>query len=262
MKVLIFKTAEEAKTHAARCLLKQVKQRPKSVLGLATGGTMEDVYAKLVSMTRKFSTKWSEVTTFNLDEYWGIPEDNPASYRTYMTHHLFSQIDINPERTYVPMSQGTDPGQAAAQFEAQILASGGIDLQLLGIGENGHIGFNEPTSSLASETRLKTLTESTRNANHRFFKTMDEVPRYALTVGIGTILKSAECLIVGTGSSKAAAVRSMIEGPVSAACPASALQMHKKVTVMLDEDAAQELELGNYYHLVHPDGQESPLNNG
>jgi glucosamine-6-phosphate deaminase len=196
---------------------------------------MEGVYAALVAESRQHDTRWTKVTTFNLDEYWGISPDNPASYRQYMNHHLFERIDIKLSQTHVPMSDAADPQKAAQSYNAVIQEVGGIDLQLLGIGENGHIGFNEPTSSLSSQTRLKTLTQSTREANRRFFNSIDEVPRYALTVGIGTILEASECLLVATGDNKAAAVRSMIEGAVSAACPASALQMHAHVTVMLDE---------------------------
>lgn len=177
-----------------------------------------------------------------------------------MSHHLFERIDIELSQTHVPMSDGADPQIVGQAYDAGIQEVGGIDLQLLGIGENGHIGFNEPTSSLSSQTRLKTLTHSTREANRRFFNSIDEVPRHALTVGIGTILEASECLLVATGDNKAAAVRSMIEGEVSAACPASALQMHAHVTVMLDEAAAKDLKLRSYYQLVHPDGQECVLN--
>ncbi len=260
MKVLIYKTAQEAKTQAAHRILSAVQRKPEVVLGLATGGTMEGVYAALVAESRQHDTRWTKVTTFNLDEYWGISPDNPASYRRYMNHHLFERIDIKLSQTHVPMSDGADPQKAAQSYNAVIQEVGGIDLQLLGIGENGHIGFNEPTSSLSSQTRLKTLTQSTREANRRFFNSIDEVPRYALTVGIGTILEASECLLVATGDNKAAAVRSMIEGAVSAACPVSALQMHAHVTVMLDEAAAKDLKLRSYYQLVHPDGQECVLN--
>lgn len=262
MKVLIYKTAEEVKAQAAQRLLMSVQRNPKSVLGLATGGTMEDVYAELVKQTHQHAASWAQVTTFNLDEYWGISSDSLASYRTYMNHHLFDHINVDLDATHIPPSEGKNPELAAAQYEARISGAGGIDLQLLGIGVNGHIGFNEPTSSLASKTRLKTLTQSTRDANRRFFDTMEQVPRYALTVGIGTIMASEECLLVATGSSKAPAVQAMIEGPLAASCPASALQMHQKVTVMLDEDAARDLELRSYYQLVHPDGQESAVSDG
>ncbi|MDE9451908.1 glucosamine-6-phosphate deaminase [Aliiroseovarius sp. Z3] len=256
MKVLIFETEEDAKRDAAGRLLRQIQLSPTSVLGLATGGTMEAVYAHLIQMTLHQSVSWSGVTTFNLDEYWGIPSDSPASYRTYMNAHLFDHVDITRSSTHVPASNGRDPRDAAQAYEDAISAVGGIDLQLLGIGKNGHIGFNEPTSSLSSTTRIKTLTDDTRRANRRYFDRLEDVPKYALTVGIGTILSSNECLIVGTGPEKAAAVKSMIEGPVSAVCPASALQMHRNVTVVIDEQAAQDLELMDYYQHVHPAGQE------
>lgn len=259
MKVLIFETEEEAKRNAASRLLRQVQLSPSSVLGLATGGTMEAVYAHLIQMSAHQSVSWSGVTTFNLDEYWGVPADSPASYRTYMNAHLFDHVDIVRAATHVPASDGRDPRDAAQLYEDAISTAGGIDLQLLGIGKNGHIGFNEPTSSLSSTTRIKTLTDDTRRANRRYFERLEDVPKYALTVGIGTILASNECLIVGTGHEKAAAVKSMIEGPVSAVCPASALQMHRNVTVVIDEQAASDLELMDYYQHVHPAGQEVEL---
>ncbi|NDW54268.1 glucosamine-6-phosphate deaminase [Aliiroseovarius sp. PrR006] len=259
MKVLIFETEEEAKRNAASRLLRQVQLSPSSVLGLATGGTMEAVYAHLIQMSLDQSVSWSGVATFNLDEYWGVPADSPASYRTYMNAHLFDHIDIVRSATHVPASDGRDPRDAAQLYEDAISAAGGIDLQLLGIGKNGHIGFNEPTSSLSSTTRIKTLTDDTRRANRRYFDRLEDVPKYALTVGIGTILASKECLIVGTGQDKAAAVKAMIEGPVSAVCPASALQMHRNVTVVIDEQAARDLELIDYYQHVHPAGQEADL---
>lgn len=260
MKVLIFPSKTDAKHHAAQMLLQQVQRAPNSVLGLATGGTMETIYAHLVDASAKQSVSWANITTFNLDEYWGIPSDSPASYRTYMDTHLFKHVDIAHSATHVPASGGRDPGDAAKRYEDAISAAGGIDLQLLGIGKNGHIGFNEPTSSLSSITRIKTLTQDTRRANLRFFDKMDDVPKYALTVGIGTILNSKNCIIVGTGQSKAAAVKAMIEGPVCAICPASALQFHRNVTVVIDEDAAQDLQLTDYYQHVHPDGREAALN--
>ncbi len=261
MKVLIFHSEEEAKHQAANLLMRQVQSKPESVLGLATGGTMEAIYAQLVSASAEAAVSWSKVVTFNLDEYWGIPSDSAASYRTYMNTHLFEHVDIALNATHVPASNGRDPSEAAQTYEDAILSAGGIDLQLLGIGKNGHIGFNEPTSSLNSATRIKTLTQDTRDANRRFFDCLEDVPKYALTVGIGTILASRECVIVGTGVGKAAAIKAMIEGPVSAACPASALQMHQNVTVMIDRDAAQDLQLTDYYQHVHPEGREPELSN-
>lgn len=259
MKILIFQTEAEAKRRAAALLLRQVQNEPESVLGLATGGTMEAIYAYLASACAKQAVSWSKIVTFNLDEYWGIPSDSLASYRTYMNTHLFQHVDIPFDATHVPASDGGDPAVVAQSYEAAIAAAGGIDLQLLGIGKNGHIGFNEPTSSLNSATRIKTLTQETRDANRRFFDRLEDVPKYALTVGIGTILASRNCIIVGTGIGKAAAVKAMIEGPVTAACPASALQMHRNVTVIVDRDAAKDLELTGYYQLVHPEGGKVEL---
>jgi len=261
MKVLIFQTEDEAKLRAAQIILSRVQSVPNSVLGLATGGTMEAIYAHLIEGSSNHSVSWSETVTFNLDEYWGIPADSAASYRTYMNEHLFKHIDVAMKSTHVPASSGDDPSDAAQSYEDAILTAGGIDLQLLGIGKNGHIGFNEPTSSLSSRTWIKTLTQETRDSNRRFFERLEDVPKYALTVGIGTILASEECIIVGTGVDKAAAIKAMIEGPVSAACPASALQMHRNVTVLIDNDAAQNLDPMEYYQHVHPEGRETELSN-
>lgn len=261
MKVLIFATEEEAKRQAATRILRTIQRIPDAVLGLATGGTMEAVYTYLATETKRHGTSWSKVTTFNLDEYWGIPADSPASYRTYMANHLFDKVDVAQSSTHVPASLGPNPDQAAAEYEQAIHASGGIDLQLLGIGKNGHIGFNEPTSSFASKTRLKTLADDTRRANCRYFDTLEDVPKYALTVGIGTILNAKNCLIVGTGSDKAQAVQAMIEGPISSICPASALQLHPKTTAILDQKAAKDLKLFDYYQHVHPNGDEPEMIN-
>lgn len=188
MKVLIFQTEDEAKLRAAQIILNRVRRVPDSVLGLATGGTMEAIYAQLIDGSSNHSVSWSKIITFNLDEYWGIPAESAASYRTYMNEHLFKHVDIALSSTHVPVSSGKDPSDAAQRYEDAILTAGGIDLQLLGIGRNGHIGFNEPTSSLASRTRIKTLTQETRDSNRRFFEGLEDVPKYALTVGIGTIL--------------------------------------------------------------------------
>jgi glucosamine-6-phosphate deaminase len=259
MKVLIFDSEAKAKQRCAERLLQQVQAKPDSVLGLATGGTMEAVYDTLVALSGASSTSWAQVATFNLDEYWGLPADSPASYQSYMHTRFFSRLDLADGAGLLPASEGASPDAAAAEYEAAIQAAGGIDLQLLGIGENGHIGFNEPTSSLGSRTRLKTLTEETRRANLRFFSHLDDVPRYALTMGIATILDARACMLLATGARKATAVKAMIEGPLSAACPASALQMHPNATVILDREAAQALELLAYYQHVHPGGEEPSI---
>lgn len=259
MKVLILETAEEAVERAAGIVADFVARRPAAVLGLATGGTMLPLYRRLAERHRTQGLSFAQTTTFNLDEYVGLPASHPCSYRAYMQEMLFDHIDIDLARTHLPSGDGADPSAEADRYEARIAASGGIDLQLLGIGRNGHIGFNEPTSSLASRTRIKTLTEETRRANQRYFASFEETPEHALTVGIGTILESRHCLLLATGSTKAEAAAWMIEGAISAACPASALQLHPQATVVLDQEAAARLKLRAYFDRVHPGGRENAL---
>lgn len=257
MKVLIFDTADAAVDCGAGLMLDKVRQKPATVLGLATGGTMLPLYDRLGARHLAEGVSFAQVRTFNLDEYIGIAPDHRCSYHRYMREALFDRIDIDPRHTYLPRGDAPDPVAEAEAYEAQITVTGGIDLQLLGIGRNGHIGFNEPTSSLASRTRIKTLTEDTRQANRGYFDSLEDTPRYAITMGVGTILAARTCLMIATGSAKAQAVAAMVEGPVSAACPASALQMHPQVTVILDLAAAAQLTLRDYYEHVHPKGAKS-----
>lgn len=257
MKVLICDDAERATERAADLVVAAVTARPETVLGLATGGTMMPLYARLVAAHAAGAVRFSKVTTFNLDEYIGLSPDHPCSYHAYMRAALFDHVDIDLARTHLPRGNSADPVTESQRYEALIAACGGIDLQLLGIGQNGHIGFNEPTSSLGSRTRIKTLTVSTRAANAGYFDTAEDIPAHAITMGIRTILEARHCLMLATGVAKAPAVAAMVEGPVSAACPASALQMHPAVTIVLDRGAAQDLKLVDYYHHVHPGGAPS-----
>lgn len=255
MKVLILPSRDAAINRAADLIVTHVAKRPQAVLGLATGGTMVPLYQRLVERYVAGDVSFSDVTTFNLDEYVGIAPDHACSYHTYMRDVFFNHINIDMQKTYLPNGIASDLHQEAADYEAKISASGGISLQLLGIGKNGHIGFNEPTSSLSSRTRVKTLTENTRLANRQYFSSDEEMPRYALTMGIGTILASQECLLLATGLDKAAVVAEMIEGHIAAMCPATALQMHADTTVVVDAEAASKLRLTDYYHHVHPNGE-------
>ncbi|MGR3464487.1 glucosamine-6-phosphate deaminase [Limimaricola sp.] len=220
---------------------------------------MEPVYARLVEAVRAGTVRLDRMTSFNLDEYVGLPPDHAQSYHAFMRAQLIAPLGLDPARLHLPRGDAPDPVAEARRYEAAILAAGGIDLQLLGIGENGHIGFNEPSSSLASPTRVKTLNRGTRAANARFFGPGETVPRHAITMGIATILQARHALMLATGAHKAAAVAAMAEGPVSARCPASALQMHPRATIVLDAAAAAKLELRDYYDTVHPDGREPPL---
>ncbi len=255
MKVLICPNRDAAINRAAGVISAHVAARPKAVLGLATGGTMLPLYQCLVELHRDGCLSFAEVTTFNLDEYVGIAPEHPCSYHSYMSEALFSHIDIDETRTHLPHGKPDCVNTEANEYEERISAVGGITLQLLGIGQNGHIGFNEPTSSLGSRTRVKTLTENTRNANRQYFSAYEETPRYAITMGIGTILDAQKCLLLATGVEKAQAVADMVEGPLSAICPASALQLHSHTTVILDVAASSKLRLTDYYHHVHPNGE-------
>ena len=256
MKVLILKDEGAAVARAAEITAAAIRSVPGLVLGLATGGTMRPLYARLCARHRAGDLSFAGVTTFNLDEYVGLPPDHPGSYHSYMRAALFDAVNLDPGRTHLPRGDAPDAQAEADRYESAIAAAGGIGLQLLGLGRNGHIGFNEPTSSLGSRTRVKTLTRETRAANRRYFDADDAVPRFAITMGVATILSARACLLLATGAAKAEAAAAMIEGPVAAACPASALQLHPRVTVVLDQAAASRLRLTAYYDHVHPDGSD------
>ncbi|WP_370163037.1 glucosamine-6-phosphate deaminase [Limimaricola soesokkakensis] len=259
MKILILPDPAAATATCVALIVESLIENPKAVLGLATGGTMEPVYAGLLKRARAGDVLLDRMTSFNLDEYVGLPPEHPQSYHSFMRERLFAPLGLDPARTHLPRGDAEDPAAEAARYDAAITQAGGIDLQLLGIGGNGHIGFNEPSSSLASPTRVKTLTCATREANARFFGPDEAVPRFAITMGIATILRSRHAVLLATGAAKAAAVATMAEGPLSARCPASALQLHPKATIVLDAEAAADLELRQYYETVHPQGQEVTL---
>ncbi len=254
MKILVCPDADTAAGRAADLVAARLRHDPATTLGLATGGTMEAVYAALIARHAAGDCSFAAAQSFNLDEYVGLAPDHPCSYWRYMREHLFGRVDFAPDRTHLPRGDAPDAGAEADRYEAAIRAAGDIGLQLLGIGANGHIGFNEPTSSLASLTRVKTLARSTRAANARFFDRAEDVPRLAITMGIATILRADEVVLLAVGAGKADAVARMIEGPVSAFCPASALQMHRHATVIVDEAAAARLALRDYYADIHPNG--------
>jgi glucosamine-6-phosphate deaminase len=260
MKVLILPDAAAATRRAGDLVLDALRADPKLVLGLATGGTMEPLYRYLAQMRGILS--FADVTTFNLDEYVGLPPTHSQSYHSYMQQHLFAHIDIDPAHTHLPFGDAPNPVAEAARYDAAIAAAGGIGLQVLGLGANGHIGFNEPASSLGSRTRVKMLAARTRADNARFFDRPEEVPHFAITMGIATILQARDIILLATGAGKSRAVREMIEGPIAAICPASVLQMHSKATVILDKDAAKELRLLDYFNEVHPDGQDPVMTMG
>lgn len=255
MELIIQSTQEEATNLAARMIARLLREKPTAVLGLATGSTPLSLYQELVSM----NLDWSHVRTFNLDEYIGLPRQHPQSYHSFMWEHLFRHINISQDNIHIPDGNAPDIPEFCEEYERQIKLAGGIDLQLLGIGTDGHIGFNEPTSSLASRTRIKTLTRQTCMDNARFFGSEAEVPHHVITMGIGTIMEARKNLLLAFGANKSDAIAQAVEGPVASVSPASALQMHQSVTVILDEAAASKLERTDYYRWVYdhrPDWQK------
>jgi glucosamine-6-phosphate deaminase len=251
MDVVILDSSEQVALEGARIISELLRDNPAAVLGLASGQTPRAMYRELIREHRDNGLSFRDVTTFNLDEYVGIEPGSPQSYRAYMQRELFDHVDIDPANTFLPeCPAGTDPRKVGSAYEARIARRGGIDLQLLGVGINGHIGFNEPASSLASRTRIKTLTRETIEANRQYFDDPSEQPQLAVTMGIGSIMDARQVLLLATGESKARAVRQLVEGPVSARCPASMLQMHERATVLLDTQAAAHLELRDYYDWV------------
>lgn len=243
MDLLITPATDDAVALTARFIIDKISHTPDAVLGLATGRTMQPLYAQLVAHYNAGAVDFSSVRTFNLDEYIGVPADNENSYRYYMNTHLFSKININPAHTYLPNGMARDPADESAAYEAHIRAAGGIDLQLLGLGSNGHIGFNEPLSSFRSRTRETILAEATITQNGALFKNGDTMPTRVLTMGIGTIMEAKKIVMLVTGKSKAAILAQMLEGPLTAMVPASILHFHPDVVVVCDEDAATELDV-------------------
>lgn len=250
MRVVILPTADDVSRRAAEIIVSCVQKKTNSVLGLATGGTPLGTYRELLHAHGAGKISFRDVTTFNLDEYVGLGKDHPQSYRSFMRENLFSKADFDETKCHVPDGLAKDYEAYCESYERSIREAGGIDLQLLGIGTDGHIAFNEPGSSLASRMRLKALTKETRADNARFFEKGEEVPHLAVTMGVGTILEARRILLLATGANKANAVRAFIEGPVTAEVTASALQLHPKVTVLLDEPAAQWLQRRDYYDQV------------
>jgi glucosamine-6-phosphate deaminase len=255
MEVIIQPTADASTEIAARIIARIMKNKPDSVLGLATGSTPVPLYRKLIAM----NLDWSRITTFNLDEYVGVPPEHPQSYHHFMWENLFNHVNIRKENVHIPDGMASDLPAFCKAYEEKIHASGGIDIQLLGIGSEGHIGFNEPSSSLASRTRIKTLTQQTRRDNARFFGNENDVPFHVVTMGIGTIMEAGQNLLLAFGESKSHAIVNAVEGAITATNPASILQMHETATVCIDDPAASKLERADYYRWVYdnkPDWQK------
>ena len=260
MEVIIRTDPDAVAELTCRLIAARVRAKPELVLGLATGRTMERVYNRLVARHEKEGLDFSKCRSFNLDEYIGVPPEDEHSYRFYMNHHLFSRVNINLANTHVPDGMATDLHAGAAHYEQLIRDAGGIDVQLLGIGEAGHIGFNEPLSALMSRTRDKALTPLTRKQNAEMFGgDPDQVPKRAVTMGVGTILDARELLLLATGKAKASILAKAVEGPITAMISASAIQLHPHCKVIVDEDAAGELKEREYYDWIfanEPEWQE------
>jgi glucosamine-6-phosphate deaminase len=250
MLVIIHSDENGVADYAYEFVRRKLEGSKNFVMGLASGGTILRLFRKMVDGFAGGELDFSNVHTFNLDEYVGLKPDHPQSYAYFMGVHLFGLVNLKEENIHFLSGVAESVEGHCHHYEKQIKEVGGIDLQILGIGRNGHIGFNEPTSSLASRTRMVTLTQDTILDNQRFFPGNEDVPRHALTMGVGTILEAKEVLLLATGPEKSQALAAMIEGPVTATCPASALQMHPSVTVVCDEAAAQRLIFTEYYDKV------------
>jgi len=251
MLLVLKPNSEELGREAARVVANAVRRNPALRLGLATGSTMLAMYQELVRLHRRESLDFSRVVTFNLDEYLGLSSNHPQSFHHYMRENFFAHVNVDAGNIHIP--DGAIKGnyqQYCASYEEAIRNAGGIDLQILGIGRNGHIGFNEPTSSLGSRTRLKVLSKETIQDNRKFFASQDEIPQCAITMGIGTILESKRILLLASGAPKAAAIAKAIEGPLTASVTASALQLHSDVTFIIDREAGAELKQQEYYQRV------------
>lgn len=243
MKIYKAKDYKDMSRKAANIISAQVIMKPNCVLGLATGSTPIGTYNQLVEWYNKGDLDFSEVTTVNLDEYKGLPRTNDQSYYYFMHQHLFDRVNIDPERTNVPNGMEPDAEKECGRYEELIRSLGGVDLQLLGLGHNGHIGFNEPGEAFEKETHCVDLTESTIEANKRFFASADDVPKQAYTMGIKTIMQAKKILIVVNGESKADIVERAFFGPVTPEVPASILQLHNDVTLVGDEAALAKIEI-------------------
>ena len=241
MKIYKAKDYKDMSRKAANIISAQVIMKPNCVLGLATGSTPIGTYDQLVEWYNKGDLDFSEVTTVNLDEYKGLPRTNDQSYYYFMHQHLFDRVNIDPERTNVPNGMEPDAEKECGRYEELIRSLGGVDLQLLGLGHNGHIGFNEPGEAFEKETHCVDLTESTIEANKRFFASADDVPKQAYTMGIKTIMQAKKILIVVNGENKAAIVERAFFGPVTPEVPASILQLHNDVTLVGDEAALAKI---------------------
>ena len=251
MEVVIKQDYEQMSKAAAQIVAEVLNTKPNAVLGMATGSTPLGLYQELVRLHKEEELDLSRVTTFNLDEYVGLPVNHPQSYHYFMHEHFFKHVNIPRHNINIPSGTTSNYPAFCQWYEDRIAECGGIDLQILGIGSDGHIAFNEPTSSMSSRTRLKTLSKQTIDDNARFFERREDVPVYAITMGVGTILESRKLLLVASGKSKAPAIAQAVEGPVTSMITASAIQLHQDATVFVDEEAAADLTMRDYYDFIY-----------
>jgi glucosamine-6-phosphate deaminase len=257
MRIVLTQEPEEAAELVSSEILRQLAEKPNLVLGLATGSTPIGIYHKLAEAYERRDADFSAVHTFNLDEYLDLPAGHERGYRRFMDDNLFKRINVPRQNINFPPSEGDQLERRCEEFEERIRAVGGIDIQILGIGSNGHIGFNEPTSSLRSRTRVKTLTQKTLTDNSRFYAEGEHQPELAVTMGIGTILDARKIVLQAFGDKKAEAIRATVEGPISSTCPGSALQQHPATILYLDPESAALLHNREYY--AHAQRQQRRL---
>ena len=251
MEVIVQKTYKEMSKVAAAIVVELLNTKPNAVLGMATGSTPLGLYQELVRLHQDEQVDFSRVTTFNLDEYVGLPINHPQSYHYFMHEHFFRHVNVPAQNINIPSGTTSNYPAFCVWYEQRIVECGGIDLQILGIGSDGHIAFNEATSSMNSRTRLKTLSKQTIDDNARFFDDRAEVPVYAITMGVGTILDARKLILVASGTHKAKAVAKAVEGPITSMVTASALQLHRDGKVIVDEEAASQLEMRDYYEFIY-----------
>lgn len=251
MEVIILPSNKETGVVAANAIEALVRAKPNAVLGLATGSSPLPIYDELARRHDEEGLNFGEVRGFALDEYVGLPVGHYESYREVIRREFTNRVDVDPANVHGPDGSAADIAAACHEYEEAIKAAGGVDLQILGVGTNGHVGFNEPGSSLASRTRIKTLADQTRQDNARFFDSIDQVPHHVVTQGLGTIMDARHLVLLASGEGKAEAIRELVEGPVTASCPGSVLQLHPHVTILVDEAAASKLANAETYRYAY-----------
>src|SRR5213594_720416 len=251
MEVIVQRDYEQMSKTAAQIVVEVLNTKPNAVLGMATGSTPLGLYQELVRLHTEEQLDFSRVTTFNLDEYVGLPVTHSQSYHYFMHENFFKHVNIPPQNVHIPSGTTSNYRAFCDWYEQRIKECGGIDVQILGIGSDGHIAFNEPASSLSSRTRLKTLSKQTIDDNARFFDAREDVPVYAITMGVGTILDARRLVLVASGKTKAKAIAQAVEGPVTSMVTASAIQLHRDASVIVDQEAAAGLTMRDYYEFIY-----------